>query len=135
MTILDSNVWIALFNTQDSQHAKAKALQDTMEFPILLPEYVIIEVCTVLLQKTTKVQVEQFLDFATNSQDIELGLSYQEFFFDVVKTFRNYPSRELSFTDIALLVLSRSHTVVTFDGDLNRAIRPIRAKVRHGRKG
>lgn len=123
MTILDSNVWIALFNTTDSQHEKAMALRHTLSFPILLPEYVVGEVCTILLQKTTKEHVEEFLEYAINSQDIELALSYQEFFFDVVAAFRRYPGQDISFVDCALLLLSRSHTIVTFDQQLKKAIR------------
>ncbi|MFA4845144.1 MAG: hypothetical protein WC654_01120 [Patescibacteria group bacterium] len=34
MTILDSNIWIALFHKEDSQHPKAQALMKKLPMPI-----------------------------------------------------------------------------------------------------
>jgi predicted nucleic acid-binding protein len=48
-TLLDSNIWIARLNREDSQHAKALAVFQSLEEKasmIVLPEYIIVEVYT-----------------------------------------------------------------------------------------
>ena len=52
--ILDSNVWIAFLHKGDSQHKKAQRIFARQKEPIVIPEYVIIEVSSVLLQKASK---------------------------------------------------------------------------------
>ena len=50
--IFDSNVWIGYFNTEDSTHSKAVAFfKKYNDHTIVLTEYVLLEVATVLKQK------------------------------------------------------------------------------------
>ncbi len=123
MTILDSNVWIALFHNQDSQHAKAEKIFFSLTQKILIPEYVILEVSSVLLLKSNKEIADAFLERVIDSEDVEVALSNELFFLDVVKTFQSYPKHDLSFIDCALLLLSQSHTIITLDEHLARAIK------------
>lgn len=125
MTILDSNVWIGLYHRQDSQHTKSKKIFSSLTEKILIPEYIILEVCSVLLLKSNKETADTFLERVIDSEEVEVALSNEPFFFDTVETFQNYAKQDLSFTDCALLLLSRSHTIVTFDERLARAIKRI----------
>lgn len=121
MTILDTSVWIALFHKEDSQHKKALALTTKLK-EIVVPEYVILEVCTVLRAKAGGGVAEQFLEYALNSDNVTVLYSDSKLFGGTTKLFQHTHSKKLSFVDTALLYLSRTHDVVTFDKELARAI-------------
>lgn len=120
MTILDSSVWIALLHADDNQHHRAKALLTHLPVPIGVPEYVILEVCSVLARKHKDI-ADQFLE-RIDGQDTMILYSDRSFFFETVIEFRSHAGNDLLFTDIALLVLSQEHTVLTFDQKLQKAI-------------
>lgn len=125
MLILDSNVWIAYLNKDDSLHPKAqKTLQPIIEKDqqIILPEYIILEICSILLIKVNKLSADNFLNFVLNNQNIKILYSDVVFFTKLVSFFKNQTSKQLSFVDIALLYLSKSYPVITFDKKLEKAI-------------
>ncbi len=122
MTILDSNVWIAYLNTNDSQHKKAKKVFETTAAPIILPEYVIAEVTTVLAYHAGKETANQFLHIAQHNTDIKILLTEHTFFLKIIEAFMQTSSKTLSFIDISLLVLSHRFPVITFDNALAKAI-------------
>ncbi len=123
MTILDTSVWAAYFNDEDSQYAKAqKALSDA-RLPIAIPEYVVLETTTVLTQRAGKAAADRFLDLVSDIDDMDLLPTDERFFLEIIQAFRDQPSRQLSFTDVALLILARTHAVVTFDRQLANAIK------------
>jgi len=123
MIILDSNVWIAFFHIGDSQHKKAEKIVRELGFLIAVPEYVIAEVSSVLCLRANKKISNDFLESIFDNENIEILLSDKEFFDNVVENFRNSKDRKLSFIDTALLYLSKSHRVITFDKDLQKAIK------------
>lgn len=121
MTIVDSSVWIASFLPKDTQHAKAQRALGKLKH-VVCPEYVILEVITVLRQKREQALAAQFLDLLEQGSDatiIPSSLSLLTATIALVKRNR-YP--KLSFVDTALLVLSHDHDVLTFDRALTRAI-------------
>lgn len=122
MNILDANVWIAFLYKDDSQHKKAEKIVQICERPILLPEYVIIEVSTVLIQKAGRKISAVFLEMLMQNKDIHVLFSDDQFFMDVVYFLKSRPEEKLSFVDFTLLYLSRSYDIITFDRNLQKAI-------------
>jgi len=122
MIILDSNVWVSYLNKDDSQHKKAKKVFQETDDSIVVPEYVIIEVCTILLKKTDKETANNFIELVFNNQNTEV-LFFSEFIFgEFVDNFKDTQNKKLSFIDTALLYLSKSYQVITFDKELQKTI-------------
>lgn len=123
MTILDSNVWIAFLHKDDTQHKKAENVFRVCEKPIVVPEYVVIEVSSVLSQKAGKKIADAFLVIITQSEDIEILFSEDQFFSEVIAFFQQRNEKHLSFIDFVLLYLSSSYFIITFDKKLQKAIK------------
>ncbi|NCF75149.1 MAG: PIN domain-containing protein [Xanthomonadaceae bacterium] len=125
MIILDSNVWISYLDQNDNQHKKAQKIMDEIDCNIIVPEYVIIEVCTVLLRKTNKKIANGFIEIAFDNQNTEV-LFCDEYFFNLfVNNFKNIQNKNLSFIDTTLLYLSKNYQVITFDKNLEKAIKKL----------
>lgn len=122
MIILDSNIWIAYLNKNDNQHNKAVSFFDKIKENILITEYIILEVATVLSMRIDKETADSFIDFVTNNQDIEVMSSSDKFFKKTLDFFLKYKNGNLSFVDVSLLMLSKKFQVFTFDRDLEREI-------------
>ena len=121
MMIIDSSVWIALFNERDSQHDKAVSKSASFA-DVALPEYIFLETCTLLLSKAGRDVTEQFLAYVLDSADVAILHSSPEFFQATARLFRRPTNKKLSFVDVSLLVLAESHDIITFDKTLARAI-------------
>lgn len=122
MQILDSSVWIAWLNKDDSQQAKAQALFKKIERPILLPEYVLLEVCTVLAMRISKQTADQFIEAVTDNRDVIILKSDETFFANLLTYFQSHEHKGLSFVDVALLFLAKDYPVLTFDTALRKAL-------------
>ncbi len=126
MMVIDSSVWIALFNELDSQHQKAVGISASFAY-VALPEYIALETCTLLLAKAGSVASEKFLAYALDSTEVTLLYSSPDFFQSAVRLFRHLSGKmsgkSLSFVDVSLLLLAQSHEVITFDKALSRAIK------------
>ena len=125
MTALDSNVWIAFFNPDDSNHHKAQKIFLKTQEKIGLPEYVLLEVTTILAQKMGKDIADQFLQMARASKDVEILPSSREFFDGVIQLYLSRTNKKLSFVDYSLLYLSGKTNVVTFDKDLKKELEKV----------
>ncbi len=123
MKIFDSNIWVALFHEEDSQHLQAKKFVETLSTEVILPEYVLLEVCTVLEKRKDKKTAHRFLDFVLDNREVTLLSSSQSFFQGSLHLFCNDSPNGLSFVDISLLYLSQFHPVLTFDKKLAAAIK------------
>ena len=136
MIVLDSSFLIAFHNESDSQHAAARSLMreflDGRWGQGLLPEYVFLEVVTVLLVKR---------DLATAVRTGRLLLEAQELQFvpcsdvllDAVQLFGSQKKTSLSFADAAIAMIARTHAdgqVLTFDAGFRKmkGLRPEPAK-------
>lgn len=122
MMILDSNVWIAVYHAEDSQHKKALKLTSSFR-QVAIPEYVILETCTILLTKAGQDISEKFLDYVFDNREITILFSTREFFQEIIRVFREKNGKKLSAIDASLLYLSSEHEVITFDKDLEKAIK------------
>lgn len=122
MIILDSNIWIALLHRSDSQHKKAKDLFHSLKGPVLIPDFILSEVCTVLTQLAGKFLANQFLDLAMeNNEALIFQLELKEFH-ETIFFYQKYSRNDLSFIDVMLLYLSKQYSVETFDIHLRKAI-------------
>jgi predicted nucleic acid-binding protein len=122
MIVLDSSFLIAFHNTRDAHH---EAAADTMQQllanewgPALLPEYVFLEVTTVLAARRdlqTAIAVGQVL---LDAAEIEL-VPCSTVFAETFTTFRNQPpGANLSFADAAIVAIARDRDIehiATFD--------------------
>ena len=122
--VLDSNVWIAFLNKEDSQHGKATKLMLETKDRILVPEYVLIETASVLKNYKRTAEAIEFV--RTILKNVGIFLPSNTLAYETGILFCERKDR-LSFTDSALLVLSKEYRVVTFDRELERAI----ARERH----
>ena len=124
--IFDSSVWIAYMKEADTQHAKAiNIFEATAERKIIVPEYVALEVSSVLAARVTRVLANNFLEIISDNSDIEILYSDRAFFIKTATLFRTSLTDKLSFADTALLNLSRQYEVITFDTDLDKAIKSL----------
>lgn len=122
MTILDSNIWIALLDKNDCSHTRAVKIFETLRGEIALPDYIVLEVCTVLTLKVGKKVALDFLKLAQDNQDVQILASTPQVFTSVLRHFTNSGPAKLSFVDYALVYFSRAYLVITFDKQLGRRL-------------
>lgn len=118
--VLDSCVWVAFLHKEDTQHAKARTVMEHMNRPVLVPEYVLLEVASVLAHKGYRTQAQAFVERVIHDSGVFLPMG--DFVYDTARRFCEHHASKLSFVDIALLVLNDTYEVVTFDEHLHRAL-------------
>lgn len=127
MTIVDSSVWIANFLPKDTQHTKAvRALGGLKQ--VVCPEYVVLEVTTVLRQKGDHETAARFLELLEEGSDVTIVPSSPSLLAATMALVRRNTYPRLSFVDSALVILSGDDEVLTFDRPLARAITDARRK-------
>lgn len=122
MTIFDSSVWIAFLYQSDQQHHKAEKIFALHQGTIVIPEYIIAEIVTVLTRKGEKSLADQFLEMVTDNKDVEILFCTDQFFMHLTTVFKTHHQRNLSFVDMMLLVLADAYHIVTFDQALHQSI-------------
>ena len=118
--ILDSSIWVAFLHDTDSQHKQALAVFERIGNTITVPEYVVIEVATILKRRKKPDEAKRFVHRVLN-ENPQSFLHADSLIHETATLFRERTD-QLSFTDTALLALARSYQVITFDRDLQRAI-------------
>jgi predicted nucleic acid-binding protein len=123
VVVLDSSFLIAFHNSRDVHHAAAVRLMgrllDGEWGAALLPEYVFLEVVTVLRLRTdlpTAVSVGETL---IRAREVDF-VPCSEVFLETFDTFRREAGADLSFADATIVALARRHPpgfVATFDND------------------
>jgi predicted nucleic acid-binding protein len=123
MIVLDSSFFIAYHNSRDAYHQVASGLMQPLlagEWGArLMPEYVFLEVTTVLALRRdheTAVRVGRIL---LNARELEF-VPNSALFLDTFETFRKPSSEGLSFVDAAIVTIARqrgARHVLTFDSD------------------
>lgn len=121
--IIDSSVWIAAFNEDDSNHKKALTYKKNFEEEQWMPDIVFYEVLSVLKTKIKNIEsLDKFIMYAKENGNILIRLFYEENR-EVLRTFTHETSGKLSYTDALLVHLSRTYEVLTFDEDLKKQIK------------
>ena len=60
--IFDANIWVSFLNKEDNKHKEAVVIFENCNSQIILPEYIILEICTVLKLKCNKDLADDFLN-------------------------------------------------------------------------
>lgn len=123
MIVLDSSFLVAFHNRRDVHHGRARAamehLADGKWGPALLPEYVLLEVATVLLARRnlkTAVSVTRSL---LQARQVEF-VPCSDHFLETLEVFANQHRTKLSFADAAIVAIAKRRSaryVATFDAD------------------
>ena len=123
MVVLDSSFLIAYHNARDVHHAAAARAMDRViagEWGrALLPEYVFLEVVTVLLARRGLSVAATVGAALLQARELDF-IPCSELFLDAFETFRNQSGAKLSLTDAAIVTLARRHApsvIATFDSD------------------
>ena len=117
LTILDSNVWIAFFDKEDSTHKKAVAIFKKLKVSELaVTEYIILEVATIL-KKYVGFDIANTFLFKLAQENITI-IEDENLLKETVKIFANSARNNLSFVDCSLVYLSGKYKVITFDKKL-----------------
>ena len=136
MIVLDSSFLIAFHNERDSQHEAARGLM--REFLAgrwgkgLLPEYVFLEVVTVLLVRRDLATAVRTGRLLLEAQELEL-VPCSDVFLETVQLFGSQKKTTLSFADAAIAVIARTRAdgqVLSFDAGF-RKIKGLRTEPAH----
>jgi predicted nucleic acid-binding protein len=121
MIILDSSIIIAAFRRNEIHHQDAINIMKQNE-DIMILDYVITEVATVLKMREGETIANKCLDFLVNNQNIEICFLNNDEFSKTVNYFLNHKNK-LSFIDTALFVFSKSKKIAlaTFDKELGKS--------------
>ena len=121
-SFIDSSVLVGFFNEEDVLHQKALSLLESIEKPLLIHEYVALETTTLLMVRSGKPIADEFLRVLLGNADFKIVFSSEANFLLTSEVFAKNKTK-LSFTDAALLELSSTYPVLTFDEALMRAIK------------
>lgn len=119
--IFDSNIWIARLDHSDSQNKKATEVFDKLNSKLLLTTFLISEICTILQFKAGKERSDFFLNFIKENKDIQILEDFD--FSELLDFYLQNNFKKLSFVDRSLLLLSKGFEIVTFDKDLEKALK------------
>jgi len=119
--ILDSNLWIAYFNENDSMHKSATEIFKKQK-KIIIPEYIILETATILLLKANRKIAKMFIEIIFDNNDIEIIPSNNIFLFKTKNQFLENKTGKLSFVDCGLVELSKNYKIISFDKELQKSI-------------
>jgi predicted nucleic acid-binding protein len=123
MVILDTNVWVAALNVEDSLHEKAQKIFELCKQEVLgLPEYVYVETVQVLHRRAGVALSKQFVFMINDTKGVEI-LDTDAELRKNIDTLYIESSNTLSFTDCSLLYLSKTYQVITFDKQLDNKIK------------
>lgn len=121
--IFDSNVWIGYFNVEDTTHSQAVACFSKYSVrTVVLTEYVLLEVATVLKQKIGHAATNKIIAVLLQTENIQL-LPSADYFSPTLTMFLGHKDKHLSFVDMSLVVLASDFEVITFDKKLASALK------------
>lgn len=126
MIVVDSSVWVALFNVKDKHHQRAKKELSgaiSSDERIVVSDFVVLEVTTVLLKRVGRATSARFLDFVFKDRHASLAFTGNGIFYSVVKAFPRIGG-ELSFVDMSLILLAKGlrARLMTYDKELRRVV-------------
>ena len=126
MIVLDSSFLVAYHNSRDVHH---RAANKTMERllkeewgRILLPEYVFLEVTTVLARRRDLQTAAIVGETLLSAREIEF-VPCSDVFLDAFEVFKTQSGTALTFADAAIVAIARRNAakhIATFDSDFRR---------------
>ncbi|MEI8104067.1 MAG: PIN domain-containing protein [Candidatus Moraniibacteriota bacterium] len=122
MVIFDSNIWIGYFYNEDPHHRLSQGLFSKQKLEeIIVTEYIVLEVTTILKQRKGFSLANTFLEFIEEF-DISV-LPSGEFYSGTKDLFQSLKEKHLSFVDVSLLYLSKKYTIETLDKHLKKLLK------------
>lgn len=126
MTLVDSSVWVGLMNKEDAHYARAISDFESLKSKgerIMVSDYVIVEVSSVIMRQGGKVALLDFLKRLESDRAIEIVNTGGETLQALIRAFRNFP-KGLSFVDASLLIVARDlgEKLLTYDEELKKAV-------------
>ena len=120
MLLVDSSVIIATFRKNEVHHKEALNIVEYAQEIVIL-DYVLSEVLTVLKMRESTDIALKCLDFLTNNNNIHIRQLHHSELTKAIIFFKENKNT-LSFVDTALIIYSRSHTYsfATFDKELQK---------------
>jgi len=125
--VLDTSFLVAFHNRDDVHHAAAVRAMDRLvggEWGVaLLPEYVFLELVTLLLLRRNLSTAVEVAETLLRAREVEL-VPCSELFIETWRRFREQGRKKLSFTDAAILAVAaqrEAEAIATFDRALARA--------------
>lgn len=116
--VLDTSFLVALFNNNDVFHKKALKRREQIKNEILLlPEYVVLELTTILGIKTSVKISQKATNELLHAKEVRF-IPCSEIFASAFKRFHKQDLYKLSFVDCALLEIKESYgasEILTFD--------------------
>ena len=121
--VIDSSVWIGYFDELDSNHKKATQLMTAAAAAgtIVVTEYVLLEVASVLKRKIGQKKTAEILTVLLQLDNVEV-LESTYFFQSTLEMFLTLNEKYLSFVDVSLVVLAKDFAVVTLDKQLAKVL-------------
>ncbi len=123
MIVLDSSFIIAFHNERDVHHERAVPIMSRLmagEWEMgLLPEYIFLEVVTVLAARRNIDTATRVGDVLLNARELRF-VPCSELFLDAYELFRAQPRAKMSLADAAIVAAARrfgAANVATFDTD------------------
>lgn len=118
---VDSNFFIALFHQHDALHEQALSIAKDLDRqwrPLVISNFVFLEVVTVLSQRKSRAQARAVGHFFLSDSSIvmrHIDEKLQQASWDI---FKSVGHKGMSFVDCSIVALMRSegiHTLLTFD--------------------
>ena len=122
--IFDSSFLFALINKKDSLHNEALKFKYLMTEMRILPDFIILEVATILRNKVSEEMSINFVNSFTDTEGVQIK-SFFEYFGNFCGEFTNLENKKLSFVDASLLALHKTgkYKIITFDKNLEQQIK------------
>jgi len=124
--LIDTNVFVALFNKSDALHTQAKTCWEdlrTKKTQLYITDFIISEVLTVLRLKTSKEAALTFGDIVLNkTKTLHILNIGKDDMRDAYKIFRDTKVKNFSFVDVTIIALARTNKlkIISFDKQLQK---------------
>mgnify|MGYP001558614600 FL=1 len=128
MILIDTSVWIALIDSQDSCHSRAKDIvKDIFHEDVGIFDHIYGEILTVLRNKTSNEKCLKFVEYLKYTK-ININFCSKESFFMAQEFFFRF--RKISFIDSLLMAFAKeiNSDLITFDKELKKAWNQVKGK-------
>ncbi len=124
--VVDANIVVALFDTQDATHEQAVALVNGLRARrslLVMVNLVIYEILTVLRMKDCLKEARGFYDLAHTDPRMQVVYVTAELEASAYRHFREAGSKNMSFADASLIAVAEAagaDAIASFDGHIKR---------------
>lgn len=129
--LIDSNVWIGLYKTNDTLHERAVEQMKTIEQApcrLFISNFIIQEVFTLLTYHANREKALEFFHEMNKSKHIFILDFNKSLLNEMVHFMENTKMpKKISFTDVSILFMSRlfGASIITFDKELEKAAKQL----------